>query len=174
MVLAWLSEEHWWLFWRTTNKQTGASLSQRCSVLTCMGLNALRKENSVVMSAVCGVRRLEQNLKRIYSQLRTVIRNGGMAEWFKAAVLKTASRKSGRGFESYSLRHPAPRLWMASHVPVIRDAKRLALNGTERCPSWPKGHDWKSCVPTKIGTEGSNPSLSANLRRGFGWRAILQ
>ena len=24
-----------------------------------------------------------------------------------------------------------------------------------------KGHDWKSCVPTKNGTEGSNPSLSA-------------
>ncbi len=24
-----------------------------------------------------------------------------------------------------------------------------------------KGHDWKSCVPNKIGTEGSNPSLSA-------------
>jgi hypothetical protein len=28
---------------------------------------------------------------------------GGMAEWFKAAVLKTANRKV-RGFESYSLR----------------------------------------------------------------------
>ncbi len=27
-----------------------------------------------------------------------------MAEWFKAAVLKTAERKL-RGFESYSLRH---------------------------------------------------------------------
>ena len=27
-----------------------------------------------------------------------------MAEWFKAAVLKTASRK-GRGFESYPFRH---------------------------------------------------------------------
>ena len=31
-----------------------------------------------------------------------------MAEWLKAAVLKTASREPGRGFESYSLRH-APR-----------------------------------------------------------------
>lgn len=30
---------------------------------------------------------------------------GGMAEWFKAAVLKTVVRKY-RGFESYSLRHP--------------------------------------------------------------------
>jgi hypothetical protein len=20
-------------------------------------------------------------------------------------------------------------------------------SGPERCPSWPKGHDWKSCVP---------------------------
>src|SRR6188472_810737 len=26
-------------------------------------------------------------------------------------------------------------------------------------PEWPKGHDWKSCVPK--GTEGSNPSLSS-------------
>jgi hypothetical protein len=33
--------------------------------------------------------------------------------------------------------------------------------GPERCPSWPKGHDWKSCVPN--GTEGSNPSLSAKI-----------
>ncbi len=32
-------------------------------------------------------------------------------------------------------------------------------------PERPKGHDWKSCVPTKIGTEGSNPSLSARLRQ---------
>jgi hypothetical protein len=31
---------------------------------------------------------------------------GGMAEWFKAAVLKTVERKF-RGFESYSLRHIA-------------------------------------------------------------------
>jgi hypothetical protein len=29
---------------------------------------------------------------------------GGMAEWLKAAVLKTVERKL-RGFESYSLRH---------------------------------------------------------------------
>ena len=31
-----------------------------------------------------------------------------MAEWFKAAVLKTVERKF-RGFESYSLRHSSPR-----------------------------------------------------------------
>ena len=31
----------------------------------------------------------------------------------------------------------------------------------ERWLSWSKAHDWKSCVPYK-GTEGSNPSLSAN------------
>ena len=32
--------------------------------------------------------------------------SGGMAEWFKAAVLKTAVlRNWDRGFESYSLRH---------------------------------------------------------------------
>jgi hypothetical protein len=33
--------------------------------------------------------------------------SGGMAEWFKAAVLKTVERKL-RGFESYSLRHLLP------------------------------------------------------------------
>ncbi len=33
---------------------------------------------------------------------------GGMAEWFKAAVLKTVVRKY-RGFESYFLRHPLER-----------------------------------------------------------------
>ena len=32
--------------------------------------------------------------------------SGGMAEWLKAAVLKTVERKL-RGFESYSLRHCA-------------------------------------------------------------------
>jgi hypothetical protein len=32
------------------------------------------------------------------------LKRGGMAEWFKAAVLKTVERKF-RGFESYSLRH---------------------------------------------------------------------
>jgi hypothetical protein len=37
---------------------------------------------------------------------------------------------------------------------------RIALKEGEM-PERPKGHDWKSCVPTKIGTEGSNPSLSA-------------
>ncbi len=31
---------------------------------------------------------------------------GGMAEWSKAAVLKTAFAPGERGFESYSLRHP--------------------------------------------------------------------
>jgi hypothetical protein len=37
---------------------------------------------------------------------------------------------------------------------------RIASRNGEM-PERPKGHDWKSCVPTKIGTEGSNPSLSA-------------
>ena len=32
----------------------------------------------------------------------------------------------------------------------------------ERCPSWPKEHDWKSCMPQK-GIWGSNPHLSARL-----------
>ena len=33
----------------------------------------------------------------------------------------------------------------------------------ERCPSWPKEHDWKSCVRLKR-TVGSNPTLSAKPR----------
>jgi hypothetical protein len=33
----------------------------------------------------------------------------------------------------------------------------------ERCPSWPKERDWKSRVPPKSGTVGSNPTLSAIL-----------
>ena len=33
----------------------------------------------------------------------------------------------------------------------------------ERCPSWPKEHDWKSCMPQK-GIWGSNPHLSATFR----------
>ena len=32
----------------------------------------------------------------------------------------------------------------------------------ERCPSWSKEHDWKSCRRHKR-LEGSNPSLSASL-----------
>ena len=30
----------------------------------------------------------------------------------------------------------------------------------QMCPSWPKEHDWKSCMPQK-GIWGSNPHLSA-------------
>ncbi len=44
----------------------------------------------------------------IWDQLdnyKKILNYGGMAEWFKAAVLKTVERKF-RGFESYSLRHP--------------------------------------------------------------------
>ena len=44
----------------------------------------------------------------------------------------------------------------------------LRLEDAERCPSWPKEHDWKSCIPQK-GIRGSNPRLSAilaTLRRG--------
>ena len=36
-----------------------------------------------------------------------------------------------------------------------------ASETAERCPSWPKERDWKSRVPPKSGTVGSNPTLSA-------------
>ncbi len=70
--------------------------------------------------------------------------HGGMAEWLKAAVLKTVVRKY-RGFESYSLRH--------GHTQFRRD---------DRVGRW--------CSPAKrvwglYSTEGSNPSLSAILDR---------
>jgi hypothetical protein len=40
---------------------------------------------------------------RVRSQALHTIPSGGVAEWFKAAVLKTAERKL-RGFESHLLR----------------------------------------------------------------------
>jgi hypothetical protein len=42
-----------------------------------------------------------------------------MAEWLKAAVLKTAFRSPERGFESLSLRHPI------SHKPEKRDGEEV-------------------------------------------------
>ena len=54
-----------------------------------------------------------------------------MAEWLKAAVLKTASRFTGRGFKSYSLRHPSLKLRMALPICLyatvdVLDLRRLA------------------------------------------------
>ncbi len=48
------------------------------------------------------------------------LRAGGMAEWFKAAVLKTVVRKY-RGFESYSLRHKINR----GEMTELADGARL-------------------------------------------------
>ena len=45
-------------------------------------------------------------------------------------------------------------------IPVITAAAGAGVMPMERCPSWSKEHDWKSCVRQKR-TEGSNPSLSA-------------
>jgi hypothetical protein len=49
--------------------------------------------------------RTEQSVDIINSKWYKVL-HGGMAEWFKAAVLKTVVRKY-RGFESYFLRQKA-------------------------------------------------------------------
>jgi hypothetical protein len=67
-----------------------------------------------------------------------------MAEWLKAAVLKTVVRKY-RGFESYSLRQ-------SPQQPTRRD---------DRVGRWcsPAKRVWGLCS-----TEGSNPSLSAIYR----------
>src|SRR6185436_11686538 len=40
------------------------------------------------------------------------------------------------------------------------DSHPLLEEKVGEMPEWPKGHDWKSCVPK--GTEGSNPSLSSS------------
>ena len=75
-----------------------------------------------------------------------------MAEWFKAAVLKTVVRKH-RGFESYSLRQQT---------------------GNQH---WRDDRVGRWCSPAKrvwglYSTEGSNPSLSAIFDIGKGWLAI--
>lgn len=41
----------------------------------------------------------------------------------------------------------------------------------ERCPSWPKEHDWKSCMRQKR-IWGSNPHLSARKNPWRGGRAV--
>ena len=72
-----------------------------------------------------------------------------MAEWFKAAVLKTVVRKY-RGFESYLLRHFNTQARSTAKAKIRRgdreaDGARLL----------------SECTLTR--TEGSNPSLSAIL-----------
>ena len=54
--------------------------------------------------AVSGCTTVRPNLRVMDYCVHQGPRYGGMAEWFKAAVLKTVVRKY-RGFESYSLRH---------------------------------------------------------------------
>ena len=57
---------------------------------------------------------------------------------------------------------------MNSFVPLnpfllyYRVAAQDQPHKTERCPSWPKEHDWKSCIRQKR-IWGSNPHLSATL-----------
>ena len=56
--------------------------------------------------------------------------------WLKAADSKSVvHREVDRGFESLSLRQGIER--------------ENGSSQTERCPRWPKGHDWKSCVHPK-------------------------
>ena len=64
-----------------------------------------------------------------------------MAEWFKAAVLKTVVRKY-RGFESYSLRHflTVDRLDELTINLCIDNQEKRYLTDLERWPSWLKAH----------------------------------
>ena len=92
-----------------------------------------------------------------------------MAEWFKAAVLKTVERKF-RGFESYSLRHSLAReatgkgflgrenSWAQERdITVLR--KRLFAKNGEVAELAEGARLLSVCRFTP--TEGSNPSLSA-------------
>jgi hypothetical protein len=86
----------------------------------------------------------------------------------------SATRRGGEGSGTTEHIPPSPPAYAkaADGKPCTQQktlsAMRIALfikNG--EMPERPKGHDWKSCVPTKIGTEGSNPSLSATNHVGF-------
>gem|GEM_PF-2789272 len=52
------------------------------------------------------------------------LHSGGMAEWFKATVLKTVDRKV-RGFESYSLRQLVFQVALAGEVAEMAEGIRL-------------------------------------------------
>jgi hypothetical protein len=78
-------------------------------------------------------------------------------DWRDLTLRRTRQGGSARKYSNATF-------WFADYVlkgfclmvnSILSQTDRLP----ERCPSWPKGHDWKSCVPN--GTEGSNPSLSA-------------
>ena len=93
------------------------------------------------------------SLKTLCSMPFALGKHGGMAEWFKAAVLKTASRKSGTWVR---ILLPPPRTtqgsWLALNLTWFRaprnmhhieNAERLALCAqheiTERCPRGRRG-----------------------------------
>jgi hypothetical protein len=80
--------------------------------------------------------------------------NGGMAEWLKAAVLKTASRKSGTWVR---ILLPPP-----STTLKTQSALRYAhSNEKRRDAREAEGARLLSEYPAYNGIEGSNPSLSA-------------
>ena len=93
-----------------------------------------------------------------------------MAEWLKAAVLKTvvlrgtggsnppcSVRKGARVAESGSLlRSCSPKGFRGFESPSLRIIGEMS--------EWSKVHDWKSCMPKGIG--GSNPPLSARMVEG--------
>ena len=64
-----------------------------------------------------------------------------MAEWFKAAVLKTADRKV-RGFESYSLRHLLTPIGRSIQIDSLDMALKTGRNAqtspTGEMTEWPK------------------------------------
>ena len=89
---------------------------------------------------------------------------GGMAERFKAAVLKTVDRKV-RGFESLSLRHPV--LQIVALQRRMRFSARLAGFCRDRCHQRRARRAERASFSAFV----SNPDFRVPRLRQIGWRA---
>ena len=76
-----------------------------------------------------------------YYPIQFIRLSGRVAERLKAAASKAVEGLVAlREFESHPFRHK---------ITVQFYIKNFAKIFLERCPSWPKEHDWKSCVLSK-------------------------
>jgi hypothetical protein len=103
---------------------------------------------------------------------------GEVAEWLKAPLSKSGIPFTrDRGFESHPLRHFLTAVGTVGKGTLYLDGGHCALAfKTERCPSWLKEHDWKSCVsfiaaprvriPLSPPPLESNPSIPCTIRSG--------
>ena len=92
---------------------------------------------------------------------------GELAEWSKAADSKSVVPPGYRRFESYALRTWPPGVNASGGRGLsgaASDAWHIKLNTQqlERCPSWSKEHDWKSCVLVRVPRVRIPPSPQQN------------